>query len=61
MEVIQTEDGKWAVTDADGNVLAACETNAAAWKAYDRLACEPVSAAEKRSDWFVEKIINSWP
>jgi hypothetical protein len=39
-------DGTWQVTAPDGSVLAACATNAEAWKTYDKLAAEPLSPRE---------------
>jgi hypothetical protein len=40
--VTQAPDGTWQVTAPDGAVLATCVTNAEAWKAYDRLADQPL-------------------
>jgi hypothetical protein len=58
VEVIQTLDGKWVVTDANGNVLAMCETNAEAWRAYDRVAGEPRSRQEAVTDWSWNKWVS---
>jgi len=58
MEVAQTSDGKWAVLDANGNVLAECETNAEAWRVYDRLASEPSTRREAATDWSWNKWVN---
>jgi uncharacterized membrane-anchored protein len=41
--VTKAPDGTWQVTAPDGSVLAACATNAEAWKSYDKLAAEPLS------------------
>jgi hypothetical protein len=35
--VTQAPVGTWQVQGADGSVLAACKTNAEAWKAFDKL------------------------
>ena len=55
VEVTQTPDGKWAVIDANGNVLATCSTNAEAWKVYDRLANEPQTRRELVNAWIAKR------
>jgi hypothetical protein len=55
MEIIQNPDSKWDVVDANGVVLAKCETNAEAWRTYDRLASEPINRHEVIADWIFEK------
>jgi hypothetical protein len=56
----QADDGTWQVL-AGQTVLAACQTNAEAWRAYDMLANEPISKSEDTADWLASKILNSWP
>jgi hypothetical protein len=58
MEVTQTSDDKWVVLDLNGAVLAKCETNAEAWKAYDRLANEPTTRREAITDWINRKSLD---
>ena len=59
MKVTQTSDGKWAVVDATGAVLATCDTNAEAWRAYDRLANEPSTRRESNTDWSWDKWVGA--
>jgi hypothetical protein len=47
LRVIQTEQGKWAIVDEAGQVLSVWETNREAWREFDRLADEPVTAREQ--------------
>jgi len=58
MEVTKLDDGKWAVVDANGAVLAKCQTNAEAWRAYDRLASEPTTRRDAVVDWSWNKWVN---
>lgn len=56
--VIQTGDGH-VVLDPDGVTRAGpFATNDEAWRALDRLVGEPISPAEKRTDWMVARYLN---
>ena len=48
-------DGQWCVYDGKGNQLGAYATNAAAWRAADRLQHEPINKREDTSDWSFRK------
>lgn len=62
MKVVCKADGRHAVENDNGEVIAGpFDSNAAAWRAADRLAGEPVSVAEKRSDWFTTKMLSAGP
>jgi hypothetical protein len=52
MKVTQVASGKWAVVDViTGAVIATYDTNAEAWRAYDRLANEPSTRRDAAIDW----------
>ncbi len=48
-------DGQWCVYDGKGNQLGAYATNAAAWRAADRLQHEPINKREDTADWSFRK------
>lgn len=53
---IRTGDGRWQVV-AGGTVKAGpFRTMAEAWRWIDRHSGEPISPAEKRSDWSINKV-----
>jgi hypothetical protein len=57
MTVVRDDDGKWIVVAA-GKVLAGpFDTSSAAWRWIDRCSGEPISPAEKKSDWIVSQIL----
>lgn len=49
--VVRADSGKWQVIDPHGGIKAECDTNAAAWRALDRLSFEPVNRSEDVHDW----------
>ncbi len=53
---IRTSDGRWQVV-AGGAVMAGpFQAMAEAWRWIDRRSGEPISPAEKRSDWSISKV-----
>ena len=49
--------GLWVVEDdPSGEVLATAKTNAAAWRAADRIALEPINRSEAVQDWLFNKV-----
>jgi hypothetical protein len=62
MIILPTSDGHFQITDDDGHFMAGpYETNAEAWRAFDRIAGEPISPTEKKTDWIVGQILSSGP
>ncbi len=60
MSAILLPSGKWAVVDASGAVLADdFASNAEAWRWIERRTGEPVSAAEKRSQFGTDRFLLS--
>jgi hypothetical protein len=56
MNVMSTPGGHVVVNHA-GKVLAGpFPTNAAAWRALDRVSGEPISSAEKRAAWSASRV-----
>ena len=51
MKVCRKPDGQWAVENADGEVVGLYPSNAAAWRALDRLQNEPINKREDTADW----------
>lgn len=56
----KTETGEYEVVSQDGSgrILHTAPTHAAAWRWIDRQAGEPISPAEKESEWISDKILN---
>lgn len=56
MNVVSAPDGHVVVNHA-GKILAGpFPTNAAAWRALDRMSGDPISPAEKRADWGASRV-----
>lgn len=56
MNVSQRSDGRWLVTDADGNTISDHPTNSQAWRAADRATNEPINKREAVADFVFGKM-----
>jgi hypothetical protein len=54
---IDQADGKWQVIDRDGKVLAEFQTNAEAWRYFDRAHNEPINRQEHLWNFLFENSI----
>lgn len=59
MNVSKRADGRWIVTDADGNTISDHDTNSQAWRAADRASNEPLNKREAIADFVFGKIAAS--
>lgn len=58
LTVLTLQNGGYAVAGADHlPLIYPFDTQADAWRWIDRHECEPISPAEKKSDWIVGKIL----
>lgn len=58
---VDRDGADWIVTDGSGWVQGRFSTSAAAWRHVDRVAGEPISPAEKRSDFGFSRSANERP
>ena len=56
MNVSQRTDGRWIVTDPDGNTISDHPTNSQAWRAADRATNEPINRREAVADFVFGKM-----
>lgn len=57
MTVIRAPDGKWSAVHNGSVIGGPFETSADAWRWVDRHEGEPISPAEKTTEWIVGKIL----
>lgn len=57
MTVIRTPDGRWTVVSGPEVLAGPFDTSAQAWRWLDRHEGEPISPAEKKSEWIVGKFL----
>lgn len=58
---VDRDGDDWIVIDDSGRVQGRFSTSAAAWRHVDRAESQPISPAEKRTDYVVGKIIRRVP
>lgn len=59
MTVTRSPDGTWHVVDGDRVLAGPFATDREAWRWVDRHDGEPISPAEKRTEFFVEQMLRS--